>query len=129
MRAPYYKNLGMFWGEVPLRLTATRDLKSQKLKRSPQIDIYNQIISDLEEAEKGCLTADELAQAGHISVTTAQALMARAYMWMSGYPVYADKWNEALTYARKVRDSELHELVQDRGDLNVYEALFIVLCS
>lgn len=129
LRALYYMNLVSFWGEVPLRLTATRDLKSQKLKRSPQIDIYNQIISDLEDAEKGCLTADELAQAGHMSVTTAQALMARAYMWMSGYPVYADKWNEALTYARKVRDSELHELVQARGDLNGYEALFIDLCS
>lgn len=129
LRALYYMNLVSFWGEVPLRLTGTRDLNSQKLARSPQIDIYKQIISDLEAAEQGCLTADELAEAGHISVTTAQALMARAYMWMSGYPVYADKWNEALTYARKVRDSELHELVQERGELNGYEALFIDLCS
>lgn len=129
LRALYYMNLVSFWGEVPLRLTATRDLNSQKLTRSPQIEIYNQIISDLEEAEKGCLTADVWQGPGHISVTTAQALMARAYMWMSGYPVYANKWNEALTYARKVRDSKLHELVQDRGDLNGYEALFIDMCS
>lgn len=129
LRALYYMNLVSLWGEVPLRLTPTRDIYSQKLARSPQIDIYNQIISDLEEAERGCLTADVLQGPGHMSVTTAQALLARAYMWMSGYPVYANKWNEALTYARKVRDSDLHELVQDRGELNGYEALFIDMCS
>lgn len=144
LRALYYMNLVSLWGEVPLRLTPTTDLSSQKLARSPQIDIYNQIIADLQEAEKGCLPADELGGPGHMSQTTAQALLARAYLWMSGYPVYADKWNEALTYARKVRDSELHELVQTRtGELyqrfengvlkedntNGYRVLFIDMCS
>ncbi len=129
LRALYYMNLVSFWGEVPLRLEPTRDLSTQKLARSAQPDIYNQIVSDLEEAEKGCLTADSLKGAGHITVTTAQALMARAYMWMSGYPVYANKWNEALACARKVRDSGLHELVRQRDTLNGYEALFIDMCS
>lgn len=129
LRALYYMNLVSFWGEVPLRTIATRDLTQQKLKRSPQIDIYNQIIADLEEAEKGCLSADSLQGPGHLSQTAAQALLARAYMWMSGYPVNANKWNEALTYARKVRDSGIHELVQARDTLNGYEALFIDMCS
>ncbi len=110
LRALFYMNLVAYWGEVPLRLTPTKDLSSQLLERSSQADIYAQIIQDLKDAEEGCLPADELNAPGRISQTTAQALLARAYLWQSGYPVYANTWNEALTYARKVRDSGLHQL-------------------
>lgn len=110
LRALFYMNLVAYWGEVPLRLTPTKDLSSQLLAKSPQADIYAQIIRDLKDAEEGCLPADELNAPGRISQTTVQALLARAYIWQSGYPVYADTWNEALEYARKVRDSGLHSL-------------------
>lgn len=110
LRALYYMNLVAYWGEVPLRLTPTKDLSTQLLAKSPQADIYGQIIKDLQEAEAGCLPADELDSPGRISQTTAQALLARAYLWQSGYPVYANTWDKALEYARKVRDSKLHTL-------------------
>lgn len=112
LRALFYMNLLAYWGEVPLRLTPTKDLSNQLLDKSPQADIYAQIIQDLKDAEAGCLPADELNSPGRISRTTAQALLARAYLWEAGYPLYADTWNDALTYARKVRDSGLHSLNQ-----------------
>ena len=90
LRALYYMNLVAYWGEVPLRLTPTRDLTTQLLEKSSQEAIYAQIIRDLKAAESGCLPADELNAPGRISRTTAQALLARAYIWQSGYPVYAD---------------------------------------
>lgn len=110
LRALYYMNLVAYWGEVPLRLTPTKDLSTQLLKKSSQADIYAQIINDLLDAEKGCRPADELNSPGRISQTTAQALLARAYLWQSGYPVYANTWDKTLEYARKVRDSKLHTL-------------------
>ena len=110
LRALYYMNLVAYWGEVPLRLTPTKDLSTQLLKKSSQADIYAQIINDLLDAEKGCRPADELNSPGRISQTTAQALLARAYLWQSGYPVYANTWDKTLEYARKVRDSQLHTL-------------------
>lgn len=110
LRALFYMNLVAYWGEVPLRLTPTKDLSEQLLDKSPQADIYAQIIQDLKEAEAGCRPADELDAPGRISQTTAQALLARAYLWEAGYPVYADTWDDALEYARKVRDSGLHTL-------------------
>ena len=94
LRALFYMNLVAFWGEAPLRLTPTKDLSVQLLKKAPQEKIYEQIVQDLLDAEKGCRPADELAAPGRISQTTAQALLARAYMWEAGYPVYADTWNE-----------------------------------
>lgn len=129
LRAVFYMNLVAFWGEVPLRLKAVRDLSSQLLAKSSQEDIYKQIIADLEDAEQSCLSARELDTPGRISQTTVQALLARAYLWQAGYPVYADTWNKALEYARKVRDSRLHRLLQQENGINGYRALFIKMCS
>lgn len=127
LRALFYMNLVAFWGEVPLRLTPTRNLDSQLLKKSPQADIYAQIISDLEAAGESCRPANELNTPGRISQTTAWALLARAYMWEAGYPVQADTWGKALEYARKVRKSGLHGLYpKSQGG---YRQLFINMCS
>ena len=133
LRALCYMNLVAYWGEVPLRTTPTKDLSNQLLKKSPQEKIYEQIEQDLLDAEKGCRPADELKAPGRISQTTAQALLARAYMWQAGYPVNADTWGKARTYAKKVMDSGLHNLYRERSSdskyPNGYQALFINMCS
>ena len=130
LRALYYMNLVAYWGEVPLRLTPTRDLTTQLLEKSPQEAIYAQIIRDLKAAESGCLPADELNAPGRISRTTVQALLARTYIWQSGYPVYADTWEEARTYAKKVIDSNLHHLYGETDPAHQgYRDLFINMCS
>lgn len=133
LRALLYMNLVAYWGEVPLRITPTKDLTTQLLKKSSQEKLYEQIVSDLLDAEKGCRPADELKAPGRISQTTAQALLARAYMWQAGYPVYADTWKEARAYAKKVIDSNLHRLYEEKSSdsnyPNGYQALFINMCS
>lgn len=129
LRALYYMNLVAFWGEVPLRTEPSRDLSIQQKKKSPQTEIYAQITKDLLEAEQGCLPADELNAPGRISKTTAQALLARAYMWEAGYPVYADTWDDALYWAREVKKSGLHRLYGDEDGMNGYRALFKNMCS
>lgn len=130
LRAVYYMNLVAFWGEVPLRVTPTRDLTTQLLAKSSQKEIYEQIISDLREAEYGALDATELDAPGRISKTTVQALLARAYVWQSGFPVYANTWNEARTYAKKVIDSNIHTLYGESDPAHMgYRNLFINMCS
>lgn len=130
LRALYYMNLVAYWGEVPLRLTPTRDLTTQLLEKSSQEAIYAQIVSDLKAAENGCLPANELNAPGRMSRTTAQALLARAYIWQAGYPVYANTWEDARTYAKKVMDSGLHTLYgEDDANHEGYRNLFINMCS
>lgn len=129
LRALFYMNLVAFWGEVPLRTEPTQDLSVQQKPRASQEDIYARIIDDLLAAEAGCLPADELDSPGRIAKTTAQALLARAYMWKAGYPVYADTWDDALYWARQVRDSGLHRLYRDEDGMNGYCALFKNMCS
>ena len=129
LRALYYMNLVAFWGEVPLRLTPSYDLSGQLLAKSPQTKIYEQIIADLKDAEESCLNARTLNTPGRVSKTAAQALLARAYLWQAGAPVYADTWDEALEYARKVKNSGLHSLYPQQGGINGYQALFINMSS
>lgn len=127
LRALFYMNLVAFWGEVPLRTTPTYDLSTQLLKKSPQADIYQQIIADLEEAAAHCLPANALDGPGRVSQTAAYALLARAYLWASGYPVYAKSYDKALECLRKVRQSGLHRLYpQNQGG---YREVFIKMCS
>lgn len=133
LRALHYMNLIAYWGEVPLRTTPTKDLSNQLLKKSPQPKIYEQIVNDLTDAENYCRPANELNAPGRISRTTAQALLARAYLWQSGYPVKASTWTEARTHAKRVMDSHLHQLNRDRSSdanyTNGYQNIFINMCS
>lgn len=144
LRALLYMNLVAYWGEVPLRTTPTKDLTTQLLKKSPQADIYAQIFEDLQYGagivdengkviEEGhCLPANELNAPGRISRTTAQGLLARAYLWYSGYPVEGNTWKEARGYAKAVMNSGLHDLNRTSSDskyANGYPGLFIKMCS
>lgn len=127
LRALFYMNLVAFWGEVPLRLTPTYDLSSQLLKKASQQEIYEQIIADLQAAGESCAAADSYESPGRISQTAAWALLARAYLWSSGYPLEADNYDKALEYALKVRRSGLHKLYPQR--LGGYRQYFIQMCS
>lgn len=127
LRALCYMNLVAFWGEVPLRTEPTYDLSTQLKAKAPQGEIYAQITADLLYAAENCLDIRELPCPGRMSQTAAQALLARAYMWQAGYPVYADTWGEALMWARKVADSGRHNLLpRERGG---YRQVFINMCS
>lgn len=145
LRALHYMNLVAFWGEAPLRTTSTVDLTNQLLKKSPQTELYAQIIQDLtfgagtvdsegNVIEEGkCFETDVLNTPGRISRTTAQALLARAYLWQAGWPVQADTWDEARAYAKAVIISGKHELFRasstDVKYPNGYPSLFINMCS
>ena len=81
----------------------------------------------MEYAGENCLPANKFETPGRISQTAAWALLARAYMWEAGYPVYADTWGKALEYAKKVKQSGLHRLIpKGQGG---YRQYFINLCT
>ena len=44
-------------------------------------------------------------------------------MWQAGYPVEADTWEEALTWAREVKKSNLHQLYKEEDGVNGCERL------
>jgi hypothetical protein len=82
LRAFFYSELAEMYGEVPLVLTTAK----VNLPKSPAAEIYAQIASDLKEAVS--LLNDESYDktvTGHSTKWAAEALLARVYLFYTGY--------------------------------------------
>lgn len=107
LRALHYHNLVKHWGDVPLVLTtATSVEQASEVTRAPAAAVYDQIISDLQQAET-LMTNTSQTQQG--SVGAAEALLARVYL-------YTGEWAQAEATADEAL-ARGYELVEEYGDL------------
>lgn len=96
IRALLYFNIVRFWGDAPLILhdPASTDVKALKVERAPKEDVYQQIISDLNDAAllpKSYTGADK----GRATSGAAHALLAKVY-------VTRREWSKALAELNEV---------------------------
>jgi len=104
IRALAYFDLARGWGGVQLQLKPTLDLSSLKgLKRSTLSETYDQVLSDLEQAET--LLPEDATTRNRAQKSTALALRARLHL-------YREQWGEAETYATKVISNTKYSLVK-----------------
>ncbi len=110
LRALFYFDLVRAWGDVPLYTSTLPDIK---MGRTPANDVYNQIISDLEDAiEILPLKTDYTGtDVGRASKGAAQALLARVYLFRGDFP-------NAEKYAMDVINSGLYSLEPNFTDAN-----------
>lgn len=82
LRAMFYFELAQVYGEVPLMLTT----EALNLPKSPANEVYAQIASDLKNAI-GMMGTDKYnpEMAGHATKWSAEALMARVFLFYTGY--------------------------------------------
>src|SRR5690606_38892367 len=75
------------------------------------VDVYNQIIADLEFAEQHLKDIQEVTP-GRASKSAAQALLARVCLQRAGVPFTndGDYYTKARDWAKKVIDNGYHEL-------------------
>jgi hypothetical protein len=107
IRALLYFYLARSFGDVPLKLTSTSsDEEIANIAKSPQQDVLNQVIKDLNEAEsKAMLTYGNTASdKGRITRYTINTIQADVYLWM-------DKYAEALAACNKVINSKRFGLI------------------
>ena len=99
------------FGEVPLKLTATySDAMLEQLPKSTQPEVYDQIIKDLDFAEKNGLATygDNLQDKGRITKNTVNTIQADVYLWMEKYP-------ECISACDKVINSGKFGLIAGRN--------------
>lgn len=86
LRAYYYFNLVRLFGNIPLVLSPV-DASSPDLypEQATVADVYTQIVSDLQEAEKTSLTWND--ESGRVTMGTVKALLTNVYLTMAGYPL------------------------------------------
>ncbi|MFC5283101.1 RagB/SusD family nutrient uptake outer membrane protein [Pedobacter alpinus] len=89
IRSFLYLTLAKTWGNVPLKLTATKsDADNFQIPTSTQLQVFQQIEKDLLEAEtKAKETHGNIASdKGRITKYTINALQAELYLWLEDYP-------------------------------------------
>ena len=107
LRAWAYFQAVRLWGDIPL-ITAPQTTRSEDFlpARAPQEQVYNQIVADLVEAEKGIPTWMDAS--GRVGLAAVKAQLAKVYLTMAGFPLSkgrthyqlaADKALEVVTYA------------------------------
>ena len=107
LRAIYYWNLVRLMSDVPLYETPTVNFDEILRERAPQEQVYDLIISDLEEAVAELPSSSE---AGRINSNIANALLARIHLYRGNYA-------GALAHARNVINSGDYDLFTDYADI------------
>jgi len=117
LRGLYYLELQKAFGGsegIPMPLEETNN---QPLPRTPGIDVYKQIITDLEFAEQH-LPLDADTTPGRAGKGAAQGLLARAYLYMAGEPINAPgAYEKAREWSKKIMDDGFHELNPSYSDI------------
>lgn len=127
LRAILYFDLARMFGDVPLLTVPSRD----NIARTPAAEVYGQIFEDLKYAAANIpadafpLSARE-SNDGRISKYAAEALLARAYLYYTGY--YGTE-NAACT--RQEAIDALNDVIQNGGyELEPrYADLFMPACT
>lgn len=129
LRALAYFNLVRFWGAenpsggpalgIPLVTEELLDFKNTDYERAPLTAVYDQIISDLEDAKELCYYASWIGKSPSLNANdlgrptkgAAQGLLAKVYLTRASYPLNDD------SYFEKAYD-EAYPLVlgADQGD-------------
>lgn len=124
LRGYYYFLLVSNFGDVPLRLepTTVTGATTVSVPRTPAADVYAQIIKDMTDAEGKVYPANHFSDGSRVSQTTVDGILARVCLTMAGYPLQDTKmYAQALTWAKKVQQSGLHQLNPDYSQVFIDE--------
>jgi starch-binding outer membrane protein, SusD/RagB family len=106
IRAWAYFYAVRLWSDVPLVLTSQSAASEDFFpSRTPQADVYNQIVNDLLDAENAGLPWVD--PTGRVSQSAAKSLLAKVYLTMAGQPLNrgAEYYTLAANKAKEVIDN------------------------
>jgi hypothetical protein len=102
-----YFELARGWGDAQIQTLPTTDLSTIRgIGRSPRVDVYQQAIDDLEEAEK--LLPEDNTTRNRAQKSAARAIRAKVHL-------YAEQWELAEQYANQVIANNKYELAHPYG--------------
>lgn len=115
IRAWNYYNLVIMFGDVPLADHVLAP-SEYNLPRTSKDKVWDLIEKDLEEASDALLLKNEynIADLGRVTKGTAQALLAKAYLWRK-------KYAEAKAVTDQIIKSNQYQLVPDYADIFTLE--------
>lgn len=112
LRALYYFNLVVAFGDVPFVTTVLSRDEYSELARTDRSVIFAQMESDLEDAA-AVLPVDAGDPVGRATKGAANGLLSRIYL-------YQDKWQNAASAAQAVISQGTYELVSSEDYVNLF---------
>lgn len=115
LRALHYFQLTKMYGDVPLSIKEIRKEADIPTTRTAVIDIYKQIVNDLQFAKANCRTS---LLGGSATKGAATALLGRVYLQMTGWPLNdASKFPLAAVELKEVLDNPIYGLAPVYADM------------
>jgi hypothetical protein len=132
LRAWAYFYAVRIWGDVPLILHPQTSTSEDFFpSRTPQAEVYNQIVADLALAEQGGLPWTD--KSGRVSQSAIKSLLSKVYLTMAGHPLNkgAEYYALAATKSKEVIDNagtialfDTYKKVHDQALKNTVEHIF-----
>lgn len=98
LRALFYFNLVRIFGDVPLVLhEITSPYEANNLIRNSKVKVYEEIISDLQAAEKTLPPKYSTENAGRATQGAAKTLLAKVYLTLQQWENASDKLSEVIS--------------------------------
>lgn len=114
LRAWAYFYAVRIWGDVPLVLEPQTASSEDFLpSRTPQREVYDQIVNDLQDAESAGLPFTD--QTGRVSQAAAKAMLSKVYLTMAGFPL-----NLGTEYYQLAANKS-KELIDNPGSLDLFD--------
>lgn len=95
IRALMYFDLVRYFGGVPLVTNSVTPDEAVKIKRATVQETYDLIVSDLKDAIDRLPKSYSSEDVGRATKYSAEGLLGRVYITMSGYPLNAKMWSAA----------------------------------
>lgn len=118
-RAYSYFNLVRLFGELPLKLSATKNLSDTQIGLSSIEQVYTQIEKDLRSADSLMVNHSWASVEGRVAKAAVKAMLAKVYLTMAGYPLQKGTayYQKAYDQARAVVASAQFYLFDDYAAL------------
>lgn len=106
LRAFFYNNLVLMWGDVPMWLDELNVEEVSTVARTPKSEVLEQIIADLEYAASTLPGKREVKDQGRVTSWSAKSIMARVCL-------LDNQWQKAYDLSKEVIQSSPHKLLND----------------
>lgn len=128
LRAMFYFDLVRWFGKVPVITEPVTPLEALDIPRSPVQDVYDVIISDLEEAIGKLPDTYNDANIGRATAHAARGILARVYLTRSGPQLHPEgpclgtnDYENALTLLNEIINSGQYALLDDYSRIFAYD--------
>jgi len=126
LRALYYFDLARIFGDVPLLTSETSSLGNLQVSRSPQSEVYQQVVNDLEDAIELLPESRPGSQTGRATTGAALALLTKVQLYRGEYQAAASAAEQVMAQGYALMPiEELWDPAFENGPEHIFSVQYL----